>query len=311
LSIDFDWKLAGVRRDGYTHAAMPSIRLALLRGVCQLPAYVAHVRGLFAARDLESRVEVTPTAWLIPEQLANGTADFAVMPWTRVAASASGEAPLKVVCGSGHEEAAVVVRHGLDVGDVRSVAIPREGGIKDLTAMRLLDSLGWTRDRVEHRRFPSGDGAIICLVGQGADAASMIEPYATMMEHLGIGRIVRRTGDVWPGAPGCSLAASAALIERAPDVVQRVVDAYVEATAFVDEHLDEAAAIGAPFIGVHATIVRRALHANRPQVDAIRNGAAMRRILEFMRELGYVRDLPRDFADLRFLDGAQDVRSRA
>lgn len=302
---------------------MSAVRFALLRGICQLPAYVAHTRGLLAERDVDSRVEISPTAWLIPEQLGTGVADFAVLPWTRVAAAEAGDAALKVLCGSGHEEAAIVVRRGVAIEEVRSVAVPREGGIKDLTALRLLDSLGWTRDRVEHRRFPSGDGAIICLVGQGADAASMVEPYAAMMEHLGIGRVVRRTGDVWPGAPGCSLAAGAALIERSPDLVQRVVDAYVAATAFVDEHPDEAAAIGAPFIGLDPVIVRRALDANRPRADAVRSTTTMRNVLEFMRELGYVRELPRDFLDLRFLDRSQgrsqgraqgrtqDVRARA
>ena len=165
---------------------MDTIRFALLRGICQLPAYVAHTQGIFAEHGLRSEVRITPTAWLIPEQLADGTADFAVLPWTRVAATEEGEAPLTVICGSGLEEAAIVVRTGLEIEDVRSVAVPREGGMKDLTAMGLLDELGWTADRVEQRRFPSGDGAVICFVGEGADAASMIEPYASMLEHLGL-----------------------------------------------------------------------------------------------------------------------------
>ncbi|HEV7735374.1 MAG TPA: ABC transporter substrate-binding protein [Candidatus Binatia bacterium] len=290
---------------------MTTVRFALLRGVCQLPAYVLHARGLLAARGIETRVEITPTAWLIPEQLGSGAADFGVLPWTRVAAAERGEAPLKVLCGSGYEEAAIVVRTGIEIDAVRSVAIPREGGMKDLTAMRLLDSLGWTRERVEHRRFPSGDGAILSLVGFGADAASMIEPYAAMMEHLGVGRVVRRTGDVWPGAPGCSLAAGATLIGRDPTLVQTVVDAYVEAAQFVETHLDEAAEIGARFIGVHADIVRRALRVNRPNVDAVRSTDSMRKVLEFMRELGYVEALPRDFSDLQFLDRSQERRTSA
>src|SRR5436853_4979581 len=98
---------------------------------------------------------------LIPEQLCSGTADFAVMPWTRVATAEKNQAPLKAVCGSGFEEAAIVVRAGLTLDEVSSVAVPREGGMKDLTTMGLLDSLGWNRDRVKHLRFPSGDGAII------------------------------------------------------------------------------------------------------------------------------------------------------
>jgi NitT/TauT family transport system substrate-binding protein len=278
-------------------------RFSLLRGVCQTPAYIAHARGFFAQEGVESSISVAPTAWLIPEQLLNGSAEFAVIPWTRVAAAERGEAPLKLLCGSGHEEAALVVRHGLTAAEVRSVAIPREGGMKDLTAMGLLESMGWTN--ANQLRFPSGDGAIISFFGQGADAASMVEPYAAMMEHLGVGHVVRRTGDVWPGAPGCTLSASSALIERDPDLVQRVVNAYVRAIDFVRGNPDEAADVAAPIIGVHADIIRRALRANQPHADAIRHTASMARVLELMQKLGYVQAIPAGYADLRFLDRAQ------
>ncbi len=286
---------------------MTEIRLALLRGVCQLPAYVAHERGFFSRTGLASNITIYPSAWIIPEQLASGTAHFAVMPWTRVAAAPQNETALQVICGSGIEEAAIVVRTGLQPEQVSSVAIPKEGGMKDLTALGLLDSLGWTREKVEHRRFPSGDGAIICFFGNGADAASMVEPYASMMEEFEIGYVARRTGDVWPGAPGCSLTTTRRLIEQNPDTVQRVVEAYVEACAFVDDNPDEAAEIAASFIGVHPDIVRRALRFNRPDVNAIRNTDAMGQVLRLMQELGYVRTLPSGFSDLRFLDQAQKL----
>jgi ABC-type nitrate/sulfonate/bicarbonate transport system substrate-binding protein len=283
------------------------IHLALLRGVCQLPAYVAHQRGFFAEQNLDSRVTISPTAWLIPEQLCSGAADFAVIPWTRVAAAEEGEAPLKVLCSSGCEEAVLVVRTGITLAEVRSVAIPREGGMKDLTAMGLLEDLGWKRPEVEQRRFPSGDGAVICFFGQGADAASMVEPYAAMMEELGIGWIAKRSGDIWPGVPGCSLAASAALIKRDPALVQRVVNAYVAAADFVEKNLDEAAEIGAPLIGVHQKILRRALRSNRPNLEAMRNSTAIEQVLRLMQKLGYVRELPRDFTRLEFLDRARQA----
>lgn len=287
--------------------AMPDkIHLALLRGVCQLPAYVAHSRGFFANVGIESRVSISPTAWLIPGQLASGEADFAVIPWTRVAAAEEGEAPLKVLCGSGIEEAAIVIRNGIEPGEVRSVAIPREGGMKDLTAMGLLASLGWDNEKVIQRRFPSGDGAVICFFGRGADAASMIEPYAAMMEELGVGRVIKRTGDIWPGAPGCSLSSTAALATSEPSLVQRVVSAYVAAADFVAAQPDEAAEIGAPLIGVDPAIVRRALRANRPDVNAVRNTGAMAQVLKLMRDLGYVSEIPSNFSDLSFLDKACD-----
>lgn len=278
------------------------IHLALLRGVCQLPAYVAHARGFFEGEGIESQISISPTAWLIPNQLATGEADFAVIPWTRVAAAEKGEAPLKVLCGSGIEEAAIVIREGMEPDQVRSVAVPREGGMKDLTAMGLLTSLGWDNEQVIQRRFPSGDGAVICFFGRGADAASMIEPYASMMEELGVGRVIKRTGDIWPGAPGCSLASTAKLADAEPDLVQRVVSAYVAAADFVAEQPDVAAEIGAPLIGVEPAILRRALRANRPDVNAIRNTGAMGDVLNLMRDRGYISEIPCNFSDLSFLD---------
>ncbi|HEY6321254.1 MAG TPA: ABC transporter substrate-binding protein, partial [Thermoanaerobaculia bacterium] len=207
---------------------MRHIRLALLRGVCQLPAYVAIEQGFFAAQDLAAEPVMAPTAWAVPERLRAGEVDFAVIPWTRVAADqASGGSRLVLVAGSGVEEAALVVRTGLAPEDVRRVAVPQEGGIKDLTAMALLRRLQWHDVRLV--RQPSGDGAILSFVGMGADAAAMVEPYAAMLEHLGLGRVLLRTGDVWPGAPGCSLTTTRALIEREPDLVQRVTTAYVAA----------------------------------------------------------------------------------
>ena len=65
---------------------MTPIRFSLLRGVCQIPAYVAHEKKLFAAHGIESTLNVEPTAWMVPQKLVAGDSQFAVMPWTRVAA---------------------------------------------------------------------------------------------------------------------------------------------------------------------------------------------------------------------------------
>ena len=48
-----------------------------------------------------------------------------------------------------------------------------------------------------------------------------------------------------------------------------------------------------------------ALKSNRPDVNAIRNTQAMDAVLLLMQKLGYVQDIPRNFADLRFLDRTQ------
>jgi ABC-type nitrate/sulfonate/bicarbonate transport system substrate-binding protein len=212
-----------------------------------------------------------------------------------------------VVCGSGREEAAIVVRAGLELSEVESVSVPVRGGIKDLTAMALLESLGW--EDVEIRRQPSGDGAIISLFGQGCDAASMVEPYATMLERLGVGVVVRRTGDVWTGAPGCSLTTTARFRNAEPAVVEAVVRAFVRGAGFVRDEPEETAEVAARYIGVHRRFVEEALTRNRPDVDAIRNEDALKEILSLMATLGYGDGRTSAFVDLTFLDRAAQTVS--
>ena len=93
---------------------MTEIRFSCLRGVCQTPAYAAHAKGFLAEEGITSQLNVEPTAWMVPARLASGDTQFAVIPWTRVAASAGSEAPLVLLCGSGYEEAAIVIRKGLE-----------------------------------------------------------------------------------------------------------------------------------------------------------------------------------------------------
>lgn len=281
---------------------MERISFSVLRGICQIPAYVAHTEGFLREEGIDSQMHVEPTAWMVPRKFESGECDFAVIPWTRVATSTESKTPLVCLCGSGHEEAALVVRAGLDLADVRKVAVPLRGGMKDLTAMALIESLG-LRDP-ELVRQPSGDGAIISLFARGADAASMVEPYATAMEQLGVGKVVRRTGDVWKGAPGCSLCCARSRMQGSPDLAQRVVNAFVRGASFVEERPDDAAAIAGRFIGIDTGFIRKALDRNRPEVTAIRNARAVEEILGLMRKLGYMKAQPGDIFEFGFLEQA-------
>jgi NitT/TauT family transport system substrate-binding protein len=284
---------------------LDKINLSLLRGICQLPAYVAYEKGFFKEEGITANLCIEPTAWMVPHKLNTGESHFAVIPWTRVAAAEEKDIPLVLICGSGFEEAAIVVREGLSLSNIKKIAVPQRGGIKDLTAMGLIDSLGW-KD-LDIIRLPSGDGAILSLVGKGADAASMVEPYASMMEKLSIGTVVKRTGDVWKGAPGCSLTTTVKMKEAYPEIVQRVVKAFVRGALFVKKNPEESADIASIYIGINAGFIRNALENNQPDVDAIRNGKAMDTVLSLMLKLGYIKKYPMNYLDLSFLDKAEET----
>jgi NitT/TauT family transport system substrate-binding protein len=279
---------------------METATFSLLRGVCQTPAYVAQDRGFFAEAGIDAQIDLAPTAWVVPQRLAAGELDFAVIPWTRVAAAKSYGEDLVAICGSGVEEAALVLRPDVDLAAVKTVAVPQEGGMKDLTAAGLMRSLDWSPG--DMIRLPSGDAAILAFVGRAADAASMVEPWATMLEVLGMGKVVRRTGDVWPGAPGCSLTTSRRLTQERPDLVRSVVEAYVRGADHLRHDAEDAAEVAARYIGVGAEIVRKAFDSNRPDVRALHNVEAMDQVLTLMLDLGYIKEKPEGFTDLGFVD---------
>src|SRR4029450_4317801 len=99
---------------------MERILMSLLRGICQMPAYVAKEKGFFFDEGLDVEIEIQPTAGRVPERVGGGAVQFAAIPWTRVAAASARGDELMLICGSGYEEAAVVVRRGLERNQVRT-----------------------------------------------------------------------------------------------------------------------------------------------------------------------------------------------
>jgi ABC-type nitrate/sulfonate/bicarbonate transport system substrate-binding protein len=87
--------------------------------------------------------------------------------------------------------------------------------------------------------------------------------------------------------------------------VQGVVDAFARGVRFVREESDEAADIAAPYIGMDGEFIREALKRNLPDLDTLRNTAAMDHVMTLMQQLGYVSRRPQHFLNLSFLDKAQ------
>ena len=69
---------------------------------------------------------------------------------------------------------------------------------------------------------------------------------------------------------------------------------------------EESAEIAEKYIGVSSEIIRKALKANRPNANAIRNQAAMDQVIDLMIERGYIDRPPTGYKNLSFLDKAAE-----
>ncbi|RZN61857.1 MAG: ABC transporter substrate-binding protein [Methanonatronarchaeia archaeon] len=285
------------------------IKFGLIRGVCQLPGYVAVEKGFFEDYGLDVSCRVDPTAWLLPGQLSSGSLDFAIMPWTRTVKSRSVGQDLTVIAGSGYEETAVVVDADSDINELedlkgRRISLPEAGGMKDLTSQAFFNRLGIDETNTDIYRMPSGDAAIISFLSGEVDASTNVEPYCSLAVEMGVGRVIARGEEILPNSPGCSVTTTEGLIDEDRDVVRDFLKALIKAESFVEENPDEASRMSRKYIGVAPEVTREALRHNQPRLDIRNSVESMSEITGMMKELGYIDSVPEKYYDFTVYEEA-------
>ncbi len=283
------------------------IELGLIRGICQLPAYVAIENDYFKERGLDCSYKIDPTAWLVPDQLINGDLTFSIMPWTRTVSAREKGKDLLVIGGSGYEETAVVVRKDLDIDSLedlegKKISLPAPGGMKDITSQKLFEEYGITSKNTEVYRMPSGDAAMLSFLSGEVDATTNVEPYSTLSTELGVGEIIARGDSIFPKSPGCCVTAKEEFVKENEDVVLKFLEALKEANEFIDKEPKEAAELSSKYIGVKGEVTRKALREDKPKLDIRDSVDAMDEVVDKMIDLEYIESKPENYFDFSYLE---------
>jgi NitT/TauT family transport system substrate-binding protein len=75
----------------------------------------------------------------------------------------------------------------------------------------------------------------------------------------GFGEEFALSKDIWPNHPCCLLVVKDELVQKSPDAIQELVNSLVVSGLFIDGNPDEAAEIGAKFLGQEKAVVKRVL----------------------------------------------------
>ncbi|MDW8399890.1 MAG: ABC transporter substrate-binding protein, partial [Acetobacteraceae bacterium] len=233
-------------------ASLPAARPARAEAA---PLLVAHGRGLFEAEGIRAEKPVLLRSWAqVIEAFVAGQVDVVhllapMAVWARLGS----RVPLKVVAwnhvgGSGLAVAPDVARLA-DLGG-RTVAVPFWYSIHNVVLQVLLAEAGLRP--VIRRRGALGPEEVGLVVMPPSDmppalAARQIagyivaEPFVAAAEALGIGRVLRFTGDVWRNHACCVVAMQERDLESRPSWAQGVVNAIVKAQLWLRENRAEAA----------------------------------------------------------------------
>ncbi|OKY77999.1 MAG: ABC-type nitrate/sulfonate/bicarbonate transport system periplasmic component [Candidatus Methanohalarchaeum thermophilum] len=283
------------------------IKLGLIRGVCQLPAYVAMEKDLFEEKGLDVEYDLDPTAWLLPDKLVSGQLDFTIMPWTRTVKSREQGKETVIVSGSGYEETAVVANKKSDINELEDmkghkISLPARGGMKDLTTMFLFKNNVISQENMDIYRMPSGDAAMLSFLSEEVDLTTNVEPYAMLAVEMGIGKIIGRGKDILPKSPGCSVTTTDSYLEKNTKEVTKFLEALKEAEEFVKSNPKKASQLSSKYIGINPKVTEKALNYNKPRLDIRGSKEVMDEILELMIEMGYLDRKPSRYYDFSLLD---------
>ena len=302
----------------YQPAAKRKINVAYIPVTCQLTCpvtdYISKLSQngeIFLPRLFQGFPEIKEA--LISNKMQ---AAFIVAPLA-IALRAQG-VPIKVVYLGHRYGSAVVVRKNGPIktfADLRghTIAIPSRFSDERLLVFRAMKVWGIKPSEVKMVEMAPPDVAGAMAVG-AIDAFVMGEPFPSQAEIGGYGRILFQAREYWPDYMSCILVVQQDLIDKRPEVVQRLVDGIARSGLWLDkgrpERDDAADFVGRFYYNQKPTLLRWAL--TKPLDRVMYAPLAPRKadfdmVRDLMIETGVLNKKItfEDYTDTRFSDGAK------
>jgi NitT/TauT family transport system substrate-binding protein len=239
-------------------AAEPNapVRIGYLPITDATPLLVAHNNGLFEAEGLQVEKPVLLRSWaqLIEAFLAGQVNVIHLLSPMTVWARFGSRAPAKVVAWNHVNGSALTVAPSIDrIEDLggKTVAVPFWYSIHNVVLQRLLrengltpvtggDRSNITATEVKLVVMPPSDMPP-ALASKQISGYIVAEPFNALAEQLGVGKILRFTGDVWRNHACCVVFMHEHDLEQRPEWTQKVVDAIVNAQIWTQKNRAAAA----------------------------------------------------------------------
>ena len=233
------------------------VRIGYLPITDATPLLIAHANGYFEAEGIKADKPVLLRSWAqIIEAFMAGQVNLIhlLSPMT-VWARFGSKAPIKVVAWNHVGGSGLTVLPEINsVADLggKTVAVPFWYSIHNVVLQALLAANGLTA--VARKTGAPAANEVNLVVMAPSDmppalAAKQVagfivaEPFNALAETMGIGKVLRFTGDIWRDHACCVAVMREDDLTRRPDWSQKVVNAMVKAQAWTRAHRAEAAAI--------------------------------------------------------------------
>ncbi len=291
-------------------------------------AYTAQHKGWFEEEGIKPTFFNYVTGMALASALGKGDIKAAYMCLLpAINARANAAVPIKIVAGT-HKHGYGLAVDGekiqtvkdLEKSDVRIGAV-QVGGPVDATLLKTIEKFGLDRNKIMSKVQRMNPPMQIMAIRAGKlDASFNPEHWPAMAEEAGF-RMLLSSQDVWPGMQGSVLIVKEELIKNNPEIVRKLVRITVKATAWINQHKEEAASVmaaqlrmsgdkvfpieaaqAAAKLDISSTVVRRSM--GRLEYTTDIDPKTVQESIDFAVGQGYIRTSINagDILDLRFLN---------
>jgi NitT/TauT family transport system substrate-binding protein len=288
------------------------IRVGHLVGICMSPLFYAHATGMFEAEGLKVDLKFMPNPGDALTALTGGQQHIVHIPFTNIIVAANNGAPVRIIGGSGAGGLFLIAQAATGI---RTMSDLHKNKGKKIGAMRLntfelmlyraLQNAGLSYKDFEMVWFNDTLSMASAFEAKAVDLVTHVEPFATrLVDKLG-GVPIASNLDTWgKDGPDCVTNARIDFIEKYPEATRRYLRALVKADAAIKADREKAVDIldKGKYYRVDRDTLRAALPRQMPQVNLVGAGeAGMQTAIRDMTALGYIKKVPANLIDFRFL----------
>jgi ABC-type nitrate/sulfonate/bicarbonate transport system substrate-binding protein len=298
--------------------AMPEvIQVGHLVGICMSPLFYAHATGMFQAEGLKVELKFMPNPGDALTALTGGQQHIVHIPFTNVIVAANNGAPVRIVGGSGAGGLFLIAQGASGIKSMADLQKQKGRKLKigamrlntfELMLYRALANNGLKYEDFEMVWFSDTLSMASAFEAKAVDLVTHVEPFATrLVDKLG-GVPIASNLDTWgKDGPDCVTNARVDFIEKHPEAMRRYLRALVKADAAIKADREKAVDVldKGKYYRVDRDTLRAALPRQMPQVNLIGAGEqGMRTAIADMTSLGYIKQVPGNLIDFRFLKEA-------
>jgi len=220
---------------------LQKIRYAPLTGISGLAVSFGAEKGFFEEEGLNVEFVTTKNA---VEGLTSKDIDIADMPTTNAIIAAGKGAPIRIVSSLFRTKGPFYLIAGQDVNSIEElkgkiVGAGSFGSGLDVYTQIILKEHGLSKNDVSYVANGAQDAAFASLTSGQVDATIIHEPFASLVETTGQGKVLAKGWDYLPNFHTGVLASRVDFIEEHPELIEKLLRAYFKSQEYAKNNLDE------------------------------------------------------------------------